>query len=176
MVILRRLCVVVVTTALLASIGTSAAYATPPARSATVQLPSEVQGSSAQIIRWEQSALTHRAAARLTVTDGVHVMTLSKAYAARSLVVSEATASVPGNIRVSPTCFLCISFAWHVAKCAAVLTANAFVAYKLIKGLKAGLSINEFAKLLVQGTFAKEKLLAIAGSVTGISTIISACL
>ncbi len=66
--------------------------------------------------------------------------------------------------------------AWKVTKCAAVLAANTFVAYKLIKGLKAGLSLYQFAELLVKGTFAKEKLYAIAAGVIGIDTIVSACL
>lgn len=68
------------------------------------------------------------------------------------------------------------STTWHIAKCVATLAANTVVAYKLIKGLKAGLSLYEFATLLVKGTFKAEKLLAVAGAVTGVSSIIDACL
>jgi hypothetical protein len=68
------------------------------------------------------------------------------------------------------------STAWKVAKCVAVLAANSVVAYRLIRGLKAGLTIAEFAKLLVKGTYKAEKLLAVAGAVIGIDSIVSACL
>ena len=67
------------------------------------------------------------------------------------------------------------SDAWKIAKCAAVLGANSLVAYRLIRGLREGLSIFEFAKLLVKGTYSSEKLMAVAGGITGISTVVSAC-
>jgi hypothetical protein len=41
--------------------------------------------------------------------------------------------------------------------------------------LKVGLTIAEFAQLLVKGTFAREKLYAIAAGLVGIDTIVQAC-
>lgn len=62
-----------------------------------------------------------------------------------------------------------------LTKCAAVLGTYAFAATKPVQALRVG-SVSELVSLLVGGSFTKEKILAVAGTVLGIDLVISTCL